>query len=191
MTQKNKVLRRLADWPFVSGMMIGLFGAACFGVGCVAASTEAANPGDWLSFAGTMIGASLTVAASFLVVEYQRANELRGRQQLLRDALDEITASLNAVLAENPKPGRASIYGAANDAAGSLRWLMRLTDDMQVGDFATGSALRILRDIPPTLLEGFYASASTPLYETTSTNDLEGEAAGLSIFIADAKAKMA
>ncbi len=69
-----------------------ILGSALLGF-CMAkvqAVAAVAQPGDWLSFAGAMLGASITIAGSVGVIEWQRHNDDRVRRRFLEQLMDDI-----------------------------------------------------------------------------------------------------
>ena len=72
---------------FISGVL--LVGSA-FGLGVLFATGAGASRGDWLSFAGALLGAAITITGSITVLEWQRASEERERRALLLELLEDV-----------------------------------------------------------------------------------------------------
>ena len=51
--------------------------------------------GDILGFAGSLIGAALTVFVAFLAIDYQHDRKVRADRRLLQDLLDGITEAIS------------------------------------------------------------------------------------------------
>jgi hypothetical protein len=62
----------------------------CIALGIAIGSAAGADRGDWLSFAGALVGSALTVAGSVIVIEYQQSREQRGQEQMFLELLDDI-----------------------------------------------------------------------------------------------------
>lgn len=69
---------------------VALLVGSAFALGVLCSTGAAATRGDWLSFAGALLGAAITIAGSIAVLEWQRASEERERQQLLLDLLEDV-----------------------------------------------------------------------------------------------------
>ncbi len=74
--------------PF--GLLTALLVIICTAFSIMIGSSAGADRGDWLSFAGALVGSALTVAGSVILIEYQRSREQRGQEQMLRELLDDI-----------------------------------------------------------------------------------------------------
>ena len=72
---------------FIGGAL--LVGSA-FALGVLFATGAEATRGDWLSFAGALLGAAITIAGSIAVLEWQRASEERERRALLLELLEDV-----------------------------------------------------------------------------------------------------
>lgn len=64
--------------------------AAAFAAGTIISSSSFATASDWLSFAGGIVGAAITVIGAIGVFEWQRGKERRERENLLKEALNEV-----------------------------------------------------------------------------------------------------
>ena len=75
---------------------VGLIGGSAlailfaFGMGLLIADLGEANQGEWLSFAGALLGTALTVGGSIGVLEWQGNSEVRSRKQLLIELLNDV-----------------------------------------------------------------------------------------------------
>jgi hypothetical protein len=81
----------VAALPKVIGGIV--IGAVAFALGIVLAAGPRGTATDWLSFAGALLGAALTVAGSVAVLEWQRTSEIRARRALLMELLDDVYAA--------------------------------------------------------------------------------------------------
>lgn len=64
--------------------------ASAFALGVLFSNGADASRGDWLSFAGALLGAAITIVGSITVLEWQRASEERERQRLLLELLKDV-----------------------------------------------------------------------------------------------------
>lgn len=78
------------------GLLAVLSIIVCVAVGIAIGSSAGADRGDWLSFAGALVGSALTVAGSVIVIEYQQSREQRGQERILRELLDDIDKACTA-----------------------------------------------------------------------------------------------
>lgn len=72
------------------GLLAILLVIVCIALGIAIGSSAGADRGDWLSFAGALVGSALTVAGSVIVIEYQQSREQRGQERILRELLDDV-----------------------------------------------------------------------------------------------------
>lgn len=64
-----------------------------FALGAIARGASSASQGDWLSFAGALLGSAITVTGSIIVLEWQRTKEARAQKKLLLELLNEADAA--------------------------------------------------------------------------------------------------
>lgn len=75
--------------------------AGGFALATYFASKDWAEPGDWLSFSGGLLGAFFAVLGALMVVDLQAAEERRRTRVLLRELLYDVrTAATNAATAQ-------------------------------------------------------------------------------------------
>lgn len=72
------------------GLLAILSIIVCIAFGITIGSSAGADRGDWLSFAGALVGSALTVAGSVIVLEYQQSRERREQELMLRELLKDI-----------------------------------------------------------------------------------------------------
>ena len=135
-----------------------------FGLGIVVAR-GAEGGADWLTFAGALIGAGLTVAGSVAVLEWQRTSEIRARRKLLLDLLEDV---YSAVIPFQLANDRAMRVECGRDAAEQVKEvqaairrvkafrdtmepktaaMMRVSDVLSALEFDDGQARELLRSI--------------------------------------------
>lgn len=90
----------LNTMPRVVG--IAVVAGVMFAAGILARSGAEASTGDWLSFAGALIGSGLTVAGTIAVLEWQRDSEQRALRALLRHLLDDAYEACTPFQCANP-----------------------------------------------------------------------------------------
>jgi hypothetical protein len=86
-------LARRAGDPVAQTIFVAVVAATMFGLGIIVEGAGEAEGSEWLSFAGALLGAALTVAGSIAVLEYQRTSEIRARRALLLELLDDVQAA--------------------------------------------------------------------------------------------------
>jgi len=72
------------------GLLVITLIIASAALGVAFGSSAGADRGDWLSFAGALVGSALTVAGSVIVMEYQQSREQRDQEEMLWDLLKDI-----------------------------------------------------------------------------------------------------
>ena len=92
-------------------IFVVVIAAIAFGSGVIVEGAAQAEGSEWLSFAGALLGAALTVAGSIAVLEYQRTSEIRARRALLMELLDDVVVACNPFELANEAAVRER-YGA-------------------------------------------------------------------------------
>lgn len=80
----------------MNGVLLGILGLIIlmFGIviGAMIHGTFPATPGDWVSFAGAIIGSVVTVAGAIAAFEWQASSQRLRRRKMLADQLEEVIA---------------------------------------------------------------------------------------------------
>lgn len=141
-------LGNIADWltKIVFGLMLVSLPAA---FGALAARWPEASTEAWMSFTGSVIGAGLTVAASFGAIAWQSRRTDRQQRRFVQDTISEALHSLDALKAGSPseleRETLKPLDWHAKRIEGSLHWLERIMDWQPPDDLATLKAYDAIR----------------------------------------------
>lgn len=135
-------------WLKRIGFPLLLF-AGGVGIGVIISNAASAETGDWLSFAGAVTGAAVTVLGALLVNSFQANTSARDRRRLLTDQFQKLRASINSIknFDEHDDDPRDALAHLAKRLSANITLLKRSCEWVNPDSAAMAKALFTIQDL--------------------------------------------